>query len=168
MMMTPAIAHFRSSNSSAVATRRRCGIWSEEGSQLYELAMVMPVFVLLLFGAIDFGRAYYVNMEVAAAAEAGAAYGAQNPTDTSGMKAAALLNAPDISGLTPTASYGTECSDGTKAVASPGVAPTTCSVTIVQYIEVDTTATYKPLFAFPGMPSAFTMSGKARMRTSYL
>jgi Flp pilus assembly protein TadG len=167
MMMTPRTANVRSSKSSAAATQRHRGIWSEEGSQLYELAMVMPVFVMLLFGAIDFGRAYYVNMEVAAAAEAGALYGVQNPTDTTGMKAAALLNAPDISGLTPTASYGTECSDGTDAVASPGAAPT-CSVTTVQYIEVDTTATYKPFFAFPGMKSAFTMSGKARMRTSYL
>jgi len=153
--------------SSAFVTQRRRGIWSEEGSQLFELAVVMPVFVMLLFGAIDFGRAYYVHMEVAAAAEAGAVYGVQNPSDTTGMKAAAALNAPDISGLSSTASYGTECSDGTNAVASPGAAPT-CSVTTIQYVEVDTTATYKPLFAFPGMQSSFTMSGKARMRTSYL
>jgi hypothetical protein len=105
-------------------------------------------------------------MEVAAAAEAGAVYGLSNPTDVAGMKAAASLNSPDISGMTPSASYGTECSDGSSAVASPGAAPT-CATTTLQYVEVDTTATYKPLLYYPGLKSMFILTAKSRMRTSY-
>jgi Flp pilus assembly protein TadG len=149
-----------------VASRYLQDIGNEDGSQLVELALALPLLLLVLCGAIDFGRAYFVDMEVAAAAEAGAIYGLSNPTDIAGMKAAALLNAPDISGLTPTASYGAECSDGTSAVAAPGTAPT-CSVTVVQYVEVDTTATYKPLLYYPGLQSMFTLNGKSRMRASY-
>lgn len=139
---------------------------SEDGSQLVELALALPMLLLVLCGAIDFGRAYFLDIEVAAAAEAGAVYGLTNPSDVAGMKAAALLNAPDIAGLAPTASYGTECSDGTSAVAAPGTAPS-CGITVVQYVEVDTTATYKPILYYPGLQSIFTLTAKSRMRTSY-
>ncbi len=148
------------------APQHRHWLRGEEASQLVELAMVTPMLLLLLAGAVDFGRAYYVAMEVSSAAEAGATYGLQNPTDTAGMKSAALLNVPDLPNLTPTAVYGTECSDGTSAV-SGGATPPTCAVDVVQYVEVDTTATYRPILIYPGIQSLFTLTGKSRMRASY-
>jgi Flp pilus assembly protein TadG len=137
----------------------------EDGSQLVEMTLILPVLFLLLAGTVDFGQLYFVAMEVSSAAEAGASYGLQNPSDIAGMQAAALLNAQDLSGLRPVATYGTECSDGTSAVALNGTPPT-CAVTTVQYVEVDTTATYKPILAYPGIQSLFTVTGKSRMRTS--
>jgi len=138
----------------------------EEGSQLIELWVAVPVLLYLFAGAVDYGRAYYVSIEVAAAAEAGALYGASNPTDTTGMKAASLLNGTDIASLQSTASHGSECSDGTLAVAAPGTPPT-CSVDTLQYVEVDTSATYKPIFSYPGFQSSYTISAKSRMRASF-
>jgi hypothetical protein len=56
-----------------------------EGSGLVEFALIFPVFMILLAGAVDYGRAYYVALDLSAAAQAGALYGSQNPTDTAGM-----------------------------------------------------------------------------------
>jgi Flp pilus assembly protein TadG len=138
----------------------------EEGSQLLELAFVLPVLMIIFAGAVDFGRVWFLDMEVASAAEAGALYGLQNPTDTAGMRAAALLDASDVTTMSSSATYGTECSDGTSAVALNGT-PAACSVTTVQYIEVDTTLTYQPILLYPGIQSAFTLTGKSRMRASF-
>ena len=55
---------------------------SRQGASLIELAMVMPVFMLMLFGAIDLGRAYYTALEIAGAAHAAAVWGSQHPSDT--------------------------------------------------------------------------------------
>ena len=59
-----------------------------------ELAFVLPMLLVVFAGVVDFGRAWFLDMEVASAAEAGALYGLQNPTNTSGMIAAAALDAP--------------------------------------------------------------------------
>jgi Flp pilus assembly protein TadG len=147
---------------------RLLGKWhNEEGSQLIELALVLPVFLYLLVGAVDFGRAFYIATEVTAAAEAGASYGVSSPTDISGMKATALLNASDISGFTPTATYGSECTDGSASASLSATPPTCTSSGVVQYVEVDTKATYSPLLHIPGIPASLPISSKARMRATF-
>jgi Flp pilus assembly protein TadG len=137
----------------------------EDGSSIIEIAFMLPILALLLAGAVDFGRAWYVNLEVASAAEAGALYGIQNPTDTVGMKAAAALDAPDLSNLQAAAISGNECSDGTSAVSFSASTPN-CAVNSVQFVEVDTSAVYKPILNFPGVTSSYTLTGKSRMRSS--
>ena len=95
----------------------------ENGASLVELAFVLPLFPLLLFGVVDFGRAFYVSVEIAGAAQAAAVYGSQNPTDTTGMQTAAQDDAPNVPNLsvgTPT--YGCECSDGTTTAQALGPA----------------------------------------------
>jgi Flp pilus assembly protein TadG len=146
--------------------RARSILKREEGSQLIEMALVSPVLIVILFAAVDFGRAFFLNMEVASAAEAGAMYGLQHPSDTSGMSAAASLNAPDLGALTSSASYGSECSDGSSS-AGPGAALPNCALDIVQYVEVSTAASYRPLLVYPGLQSLFSFTGKSRMRTSF-
>ena len=137
----------------------------DRGSSLVECALLLPVLILLLLGSVDLGRAWYISLEVASAAEAGALYGVQNPTDTAGMMAAAALDAPDISNLSTSASYGTQCSDGTSITASNQPVPT-CSVNAVTYVLVGTTMQYKPYLTYPGMGSTWTLSGNAKMRTT--
>jgi Flp pilus assembly protein TadG len=139
---------------------------NQEGQSVIELALVLVPFMLLLVGAADFGRGYYLAIEVESAAEAGAIYGTLNQTDTSGMKAAALLDANDVPSLSATATYGCECSDGTSATVSCSTTPS-CTVNVVNYVEVDTSATYTPIMKYPGIPSSFALTGKGRMRSSY-
>lgn len=135
----------------------------DRGASLVEFGLMLPFLALLLLGVIDFGRAYYVNVEVTNAAYTGALYGTQNYTDTTGMQNAATGDAPDISGMTATATYGCECSDGTNAVASCS-SPPTCGINVVNYVQVTTSATYTPLFPWPGIPNSLAMQGTTRLR----
>jgi Flp pilus assembly protein TadG len=139
----------------------------ECGASLVELAFVMPLFPLLLFGAIDFGRAFYLSVEVAGAAEAAAVYGSQSPTDTAGMQTVAQDDAPNVPNLsvgTPT--YGTECSDGTKYTAGTSTMPTCTGTTAVYRVNVTVTGTYSPLIPWPGIPKSMSFSSSASMRSA--
>jgi Flp pilus assembly protein TadG len=137
----------------------------EQGSSVLELSLITPLLLLLLFGAIDVGRAYYLSMEVVGAAHAGATYAVGRPSDTTGIRAAALADAPDVPGLTvSTPTYGCECSDGGSYSANCGTTPT-CSNNVVYLVKVTATATYKSWFPWPGLPPTFSMSNSASMRS---
>ena len=112
------------------------------------------------------GQACYVAIELSAAANAGAEYGTQNPTDTSGMQKAATLNAANLTGMTPVAAFGCECMDGTSSYASCSTVPS-CAVTVVRYVIVTTYMTYKPALVFPGIPPSLALKGSARLRATY-
>ncbi len=140
-------------------------ISSEAGNSLVETGLFVPLLLLLLMGVADFGRAYYLAIEVAGAAHAGAVYGAQNITDTTGMQNAAKLNSPDVSGLVATGTWGCECSDGTASSASCAITPT-CSVNVVYYAKVITTVTYHPIMPWQGINSSMILTGSTTMRSA--
>jgi Flp pilus assembly protein TadG len=147
----------------AIKQAMRALLRGTEGSGLVEFALIFPVFMLLLAGAVDFGRAYYVALDLTSAAQAGALYGSQNPTDTAGMVSASQQGAAELVGLSATATYGCECLDGSSAVASC-TAPPVCASNYVNYVDVVATASYVPILALPGMPAAGTFKEEARMR----
>lgn len=151
---------------SMMKRRVMCRLDGDDGMSILETAIVLPVLILLLLGAIDFGGAYYVAIEVNSAAHAAAVYGAQNFTDTTGMVTAATSDASDLSTLSTTATYGCECSDGSSSVASCTTTPT-CTHNVVYYVQVNTTATYNSVFNYPGIPGTLSFSGQARMRAAY-
>jgi Flp pilus assembly protein TadG len=134
-----------------------------EGASFVELALLLPIFFLIFIPAVDVGRALYVAIEVSSAAQAGSAYGMQNPSDVDGMKSASAAGASNLSGLSATATYGCECSDGTSAVTSCTSTPT-CSYNYVNYVDVIASAPYATTFHYPGLPSSMTISREARMR----
>jgi Flp pilus assembly protein TadG len=139
----------------------------EAGSSLVELALMMPLFFLLVLGAVDFGRAYYLTIELAGAAHAAAAYGAQNPTDTAGMQTTAQDDAPNVPNLSvATPTYGCECSDGSSYSASCSTTPTCSSNNSVYRVNVTVSTTYTPLFPWPGIPSSIALSSSASMRSA--
>ncbi len=122
--------------------------------------------LLMLVGSVDFGRGYYAAMEVSSAANAGACYGVQQPSDSNGMKNAAVADAPDIVSLSAVPVTGCECSDGSSASVGCTSIPT-CSANVVNYVQLSTSATYNTLLNYPGLPSSITLHGFARMRTNY-
>lgn len=140
---------------------------SSAGGSLVELALVLPVFLLLLVGAVDCGQAYYESIEVAGAAHAAAMYGSQNPTDTTGMTSAAQDDAPNVPNLSVTTpTYGCECADGTGYSASCSSLPSCPSNNAVYRVKVTVTATYTPIFPWPGIPSSMSLSSSASMRSA--
>lgn len=144
---------------------------NEKGSALVEMAVIMPLILLLLMGIVDLGRAFYYSNAVARAAEAGALYGSQNPTDTTGMvdasdsaMSAAFGSAPDLTTNNATASYGCECADGTGISAACATTPSCTNMNTVYYVTVTASAAFKPLIPWPGVPSSFNLSSKVTMR----
>jgi Flp pilus assembly protein TadG len=148
--------------------RNRCDLLRREhGASLVETAILLPLFVLLLFGAVDFGRAFYLAIEVAGAARAGVTYGSRNPTDITGMQTAAQDDASDVPNVsvgTPT--YGCECSDGTSYSASCASVPSCSPLTEVKRVNITVTGTFTPLIPWPAMPSSMSFSSSASMRSA--
>jgi Flp pilus assembly protein TadG len=137
---------------------------SELGQALVELALVFPVLLLLLVGAAEFGLLAYTAIEVSNAAHAGVQYGAQNhatASDNAGMQAAALDDGPNVPGLAATATHFCGCADG---AASTCLATDCAGSRILEYVQVNTTATVNPGLSYPGMAKTFTLSGQAIMR----
>lgn len=143
---------------------------SEAGSSLVEAGILAPVLIFLMLGAADFGRGYYVAEEVASAAHSGAEYAIQNPGnlsgDTTGIQTAAKDDAPNVSGLNiATPAWGCECSDGSSYSASCASQPSGCSANWVYKVTVTASASYAPLFPWPGVPSSIALSSSATMRS---
>lgn len=136
---------------------------NSEGSSFIELALLLPFLLFLFVGAVDLGRLYFMCVEVTGAAQAGALYGVQNPSDASGMQSAAAAGASSLSGITTTASYGCECSDGSSPSASCSSTPS-CTYNYVNYVDVASSVQYTPIFNYPGLPSNMTVTREARMR----
>lgn len=139
----------------------------QDGNSIIETALVLPVLLLLLAGAVDIGRAFRAAMIVNAAARTGAAYGIHYPTDTAGMVLAARTDTSTLVTVTPAATYGCECPDGTGPQGSCSSEPS-CAATMnsVYYVEVDTSAIYTPMFPWPGISSSIPLKAKVRLRAS--
>jgi Flp pilus assembly protein TadG len=88
-----------------------------------ELAVILPLFVMLFVIAVDFGRIFYVEYIVINATRCGAMYGSTNPTcaqDTTGIQQRVQAEAKDldsalmqITSTTGTDSAGNPCVDVT-------------------------------------------------------
>ena len=143
---------------------RIANLRGERGNAMVELALSVSLLGTLLIGAAEFGSLAYSAIEVSNAAHAGAAYGAQSHTtadDVSGMETAATQDAPNVSGISATAARSCSCSNG----GSSTCAVTDCSTSrIVEYVTVNTTATVSPKIKVPGLPTSYTMTGKAVLR----
>jgi len=147
---------------------------SEEAGQAFvELALVFPIFTVLVLGAAEFGRLAYAAIEISNAARAGVSYAAQSHTtagDGTNISLAATNEAPEIASLTVTPSYLCSCEGTTGSVPTPGsctgVDTTSCVSPnrIVLFVQVNTSAPVNTLFHFPGIPNSVTLTGKAIMR----
>jgi Flp pilus assembly pilin Flp len=60
----------------------------EQGAAVVEFALVMPILALIIFGIIDFGRAFYTVNNIISAVREGARYGAilAAPMSTTGQR----------------------------------------------------------------------------------
>src|ERR1700722_1435341 len=100
-----------------VSIRFLPAVRSDVGQAFIELALILPVLVLLIIGAAELGRLAYASIEVSNSARAGVAYGAQNhitASDTTGIQVAARNDSTDIaSTATPVVTLSCSCSDGT-------------------------------------------------------
>ena len=149
---------------------------SHSGQTLLEVALLAPVLLGVLVGTIEFGRYAYMGILVENAARAGAAYGAQSlpqSADTVGIQSAAdndFANGQSLTGLNVTSSTSCGCDNGgtvTGATCSTAVNPSagTCaSGHWIVMVSVQASATFKPLFGFPGISKSITVNRTVTMR----
>lgn len=156
------------------ATKQRSGLLAhhtmehrDAGQAILELALIMPIFVLLIVGAAEFGHLAYAAIEVANAARAGCAYGSQThitASDNADIQLAAIKDGSNISGLTATPSHFCACSTGGTIACSTALASCPSPARIIEYVQVNTAASVAPIFNYPGISKTFNLSGQAIMR----
>ena len=64
----------------------------EDGAAVVEFALVMPILALIIFGIIDFGRAFYTVNNIISAVREGARYGAILTTPASSASEQEIKN----------------------------------------------------------------------------
>lgn len=137
----------------------------ESGSAAVELAIAVPVVVLLAIGVYDVGRILVSAVTVANAARAGAVYGTllpANANDTAGINQAARDDALDFGSLAVSSRHFCRC-DG----AEVGDCTTGDCGAYGQYrVYVEVTAVKKVglVFKYPGMPDSITITKVATLR----
>jgi Flp pilus assembly protein TadG len=143
---------------------------STAGAATVELALIIPVLVLIMLGLLDMGRVFYGAITVVSAARAGVAYGSMSPVHADNipaMVAAAQADAVDVNGLTFAAAKTCEC---------PSESPPTVSCTLTVcpnaavdgnvriYVETTVTGTFSTTLPYPGIPNTISISRTAKMR----
>jgi Flp pilus assembly protein TadG len=133
---------------------------AERGQALMEMAMIVPLLVILLLGIIEVGRYAELAIVVSDSARTGAVYGAQNLAaagNSTGIQTAAQNDANLGTNLTVSSTSG--------LLPSASLAPCTAAAdrgSPVPYVVVRTSFTTKALFS----SNQFTLQGCAQMQVA--
>ena len=136
------------------------------GTAALEFALAMPMLLVFLIGVTELGFALYESMQVQSAAEAGAVYASQHPTDTAEISAA-VVNATSTAGIGATPAPAAFCGCPTAA----GIVVSDCTATCTngdpqsRYIRVSAQLTHVPILDFPGLPNPLVLTGISVVRT---
>jgi Flp pilus assembly protein TadG len=145
---------------------KRAYLGGDAGQSFVELALTVPFLFLILVGAGELARLAYAAIEVSSAAKAAvqsAAWSRGNAANTAGIKSAATKDAPDITLGTTTVTSSCICSNGSASTC----ASTDCSTShIEEFITVQTQTTFDPLIHLSGLPTTFTLRGRATQKVA--
>ena len=143
--------------------RRGCGsraarLRRRRGASAAELALILPLFLTIVLGCVEFGRFLYYYVGVVNAARAGAAYGIMN-NYSSATKSKWTTNADATGQAEMTGMTGLDSTQLTVSVSSVLNASTGNNT-------VTSTATYKfkTITKWPFIPNTVTMTQSVQMR----
>lgn len=155
---------------SALASIAR--FWSDRrGSALVEVAIALPLLLIVFFATVDFSRALRYGMALTNAARAGAQYCSTSPANsvnTSSTLAVTNNASPSISGVS-SSTTGAVCYCATDSGTFTSTACTaTCSggQHLVATCSVTTTGTFTRATPYPGIPASVFMTRTVRMRVT--
>jgi Flp pilus assembly protein TadG len=154
---------------------------SEAGAAFVELAVALPVLLLLLAGVGDFARIFYWSIELTNAALAGAQFGSynlSNSANTASIKSTAAAASTNISLASTdiTTALSCVCADDTGSsftVTSPSAnncsvpAATSCPTSgthRVLYINVTASKTFNSIMRVPPLPNSMSLTRSATER----
>ena len=153
--------------------RHRC-----RGSALVEFSVMIPLLLVGIAGAVDFGRVYFDSVNVANAAEAGIMFATSeqsNETNTTGIRNAVL---DDFRNAVVTGGNGDqtidqvsvaserycECPDGGEVSCDTGTCGGKTS-TRRTYVRVQVDKPFHTLFSYPGIPDTIMLTRTVSMRS---
>lgn len=140
----------------------------DRGQSVVELALILPLILLLLVGVIEIGRFAYYSILVASAARAGAQYGAQSLTtaaDQTGISNAGQNDGQNVTGLVVTSTQQCGCSGAGLSGTCPATGCAAPNHPLV-YVKVTATGNFNPLFNYPGVSNAFAVTSVETMRVA--
>jgi Flp pilus assembly protein TadG len=129
---------------------------------LVEFGLVMPLFLVLCMGAIDFGRVFLTAMSLTGANRAGLVYAASSSTassDTTGITNLVKTAAANPSGLSVSTNQFCTCGLGGTSVSCSN----SCSNKIT-YIQVTSTMTFQTVTGWSFLPNSPMVTGSGVMR----
>jgi Flp pilus assembly protein TadG len=138
-------------------------IASRNGQTVLELALLLPLLLLLLVGVVEIGRYAYFDILISNAARAGAQYGAQSliqAADVNGIRSAAQNDG--LNSMTITAVQQCGCVAGGLGGCPSGAV---CPQPLI-YVQVTASNTFNSLFSYPGLPRSMNLSSTVTMRVS--
>jgi Flp pilus assembly protein TadG len=138
---------------------------SAAGGAAVELAIVLPVLVLLAIGVSDVGRVFFAGITVANAARAGAQYGSldtDHSGDTTQINLAATQDAISAGAVTVSSRKFCRCDGGEVDCANGLDCPGYGAYRV--YIEVTVSKDVDLIFSWPGLPDAVTLTRTATFR----
>jgi len=94
----------------------------ENGQSMVEVALTMPLLLLILMGILDLGRAYFTFVALSDAAAEGATYAAIHPAEATEITARAAGSSDGLVTLTP--EMVSVAFDGTAAIDSSTITVT--------------------------------------------
>ena len=144
----------------SIRTLRR----KDSGSALVELAVALPLLVLLAIGVADFGRMFYTGMVVANAARAAAEFGARKVEtwDSAAANAVGAEEASDIAPVTMTTVKFCRCPDGSTP-ACDGACPQPYTW-VETYVKTRVQKTLTLMMPYPGLPQTIIYNDSATFR----
>lgn len=147
-----------------------------EGGALVELAVSLPILVMILAGTVDFARVFNMSVSLTNAARAGAQYGAYsvaNSGDTATMQTTAT-SSTNISGVAANASRTCMCATDAGVFSATSPSANNCSAAasvacptghVVITVTVTTSKTFSTLMSvLPGVPSSINLVRSATLR----
>jgi Flp pilus assembly protein TadG len=147
---------------------------SRQGSAAIELGLLLPVIAGMVVPLADLGMGAYAKMQLQGAVQAGAGIALTNGFNPSTISSLVQADGATLSNLvvtTPIQQCGCATASNT-VVYSTTQTPPACNPPcptggtgmVGVYVTVSATATYTPMFKYPGLPNTVNLSAQSVVR----
>ncbi len=148
---------------------------SNKGSTAVELGLILPIIAGMMVPLVDLGMGAYAEMQLQSAVQAGAGNALTSGFNPTAIAAIVQANGTSLSNLQVTPAPTQQCGCVTTSNTidySTTQYPPYCSSCpnaadpskVGVYVTVNATATYTPLFSYPGIGSSVALSAQSVVR----
>ena len=137
---------------------------ADAGIAAVEFALCATLVIALLCPVIDLGMAFYQQMQVRTAAEAGAQYAMAHGWDSTAISNAVTEATPLSVSANPAPVESCGCPNGTAVVVAPCSTYCANGELTGTYVTVSAQATYTPIVPYSLLGSSTTLQGTANVR----